>query len=113
MPADKTSYGNQSVQTLVIQYASDLPAVNLDGTDFVQERIISAEVSTEWKTYLPLLSKQNGDLKLKLKELTTNEKMIAFLPNLHRLAAICFTLPVSTASVERSFSHMKQIKTRL
>ena len=39
--------------------------------------------------------------------------MIAFLPNLHKLAAICLTLPVSTASVERSFSHMKQIKTRL
>ena len=67
MPADKTSsYGNESVQTLVTQYASDLPAVSLDATDFVQERIISTEVSTEWKTYLPLLSK-NGDLKLQLK----------------------------------------------
>ena len=38
--------------------------------------------------------------------------MIALLPNLHKLAAIHLTLPVSTASVERSFSHMKQIKTR-
>ena len=39
--------------------------------------------------------------------------MIALLRNLHKLAAICLTLPVSIASVERSFSHMKQIKTRL
>ena len=113
MPADKTSYGNESVQTLVTQYASDLPAVSLDGTDFVQEGIISTEVSTEWKTYLPLLSKQDGDLKSQLKEQTTNETMIALLPNLHKLAAICLILPVSTASVERSFSHMKQVKTRL
>ena len=89
VPADKTSYGNESVQTLVTQYTSDLPAVSLDGTDFVQERIISTEVSTEWKSYLLLLSKQNGDLKSQLKELTTDETMIALLPNLHKLAAIC------------------------
>ena len=89
VPADNTSYGNESVQTLITQYTSDLPAVSLDGTTFVQERIISTEVSTEWKTYLPLLSKQNGDLKSQLKELTTNEMMIALLPNLHKLAAIC------------------------
>ena len=105
MPADKTSYGNESVQTLVTQYASDLSAVSLDGIDFVQERIISTEVSTEWKIYLLLLFKQNGDLKLLLKELTTNETMIALLPNLHKLAAICLTLLVSTALVDRSFSH--------
>ena len=53
------------------------------------------------------------DLKLLLKELTTNETMIALLPNLHKLAAICLTLLVSTASVDRSFSHLKQIMTRL
>ena len=46
VPADKTSYGNESVQTSVTQYASDLPAVSLDGMDFVQERMISAEIST-------------------------------------------------------------------
>ena len=38
--------------------------------------------------------------------------MIALLPNLHKLVAICLTLPVSTGSVERSFSYMKRIKTR-
>ena len=63
---------------------------SLDGTDFVQERIIPAEASTEWQTYLLLLFKQNGDLGLQLKELTTNETMIALLPNLHKLAAIWF-----------------------
>ena len=61
--------------------------------------MISAEVSIEWKTYLLLLSKKKGDLKSQLKELTSNETMIALLLNLHKLAAICLTLPDSTASV--------------
>ena len=34
-------------------------------------------------------------------------------PNLHKKASIGLTIPVSTASVERSFSQMKLIKTRL
>ena len=34
-------------------------------------------------------------------------------PNLHKLANICLSLPVSTASVEHSFSQMKLIKSRL
>ena len=112
MPADKTSYGNESVQTLVTQYASDLPAVSLDGIDFVQERKISAQ-NGKHIYFSAQNGKQNGDLKSLLKELTTNETMIALLPNLNKLAAICLTLLVSTASVDRSFSHMKQIKIRL
>lgn len=34
-------------------------------------------------------------------------------PNLHKLATLCLTIPVSTASVEQSFSKMKLIKTHL
>ena len=37
----------------------------------------------------------------------------AMFPNLNTLANICLTIPVATASVERSFSQMKMIKTRL
>ena len=33
-------------------------------------------------------------------------------PNQNILANICLTIPVATASVERSFSQMKMIKTR-
>ena len=39
--------------------------------------------------------------------------LITMFPNLHKLATVCVTIPVSTASVERSFSQMKLIKTRL
>ena len=34
-------------------------------------------------------------------------------PNLSKIDAICLSIPVTTASVERSFSQMKLIKTRL
>lgn len=74
MPADKTAYGNGSVQTQVIQCASDFAAVSLDGINFIQERMSSTEVSTVWKTHLPLLSKRNGDLKSQLKELFSHMK---------------------------------------
>ena len=34
-------------------------------------------------------------------------------PNFSILANDCLTIPVGTASVERSFSHMKKVKSRL
>ena len=48
-----------------------------------------------------------------LHELVTNETLISMFPNLNTLASICLTIPIGTASVERSFSQMKMIKTRL
>ena len=57
------------------------------------------------------MSKQpKEDMTAQLKELAIND---ALLPNLHKLAVIFLSLPVATASVERSFSQMKMIKTRL
>ena len=52
-------------------------------------------------------------MKLKLKELVTNDMLTAMFPNLNTLGNICLSIPVSTASVERSFSQMKLLKTRL
>ena len=37
-------------------------------------------------------------------------QLINMFPNLKVLADFCLTIPVGTASVERSFSHMKMIK---
>ena len=48
-----------------------------------------------------------------LHELVTYETLISMFPNLNTLASICLTIPIGTASVERSFSQMKMIKTRL
>ena len=48
-----------------------------------------------------------------LHELVTNETLISMLPNLNTLTSICLTILIGTASVERSFSQIKMIKTRL
>ena len=47
-------------------------------------------------------------MQLQLTELATNEMLVTMFPNLSTLS-----IPVGTASVERSFSPMKMIKTRL
>ena len=60
------------------------------------------------------MSKQpKANMKLQLKELGTNDMLTAMFPNLSTLGNICLSIPVSTASVERSFSQMKLLKTRL
>ena len=50
---------------------------------------------------------------MQLKKLLTNDMLIALFPNLHKLATICLSIPISTASAEQSFSEMKLIKNRL
>ena len=39
--------------------------------------------------------------------------LIQIFPNLSQLARICRTLPIHTADVERSFSQLKLVKTRI
>ena len=48
-----------------------------------------------------------------LKELATNRMLVEMFPRLSDLAKVSLSIPVGTASVERSFSRMKMIKTRL
>ena len=52
-------------------------------------------------------------MKAQLKELGSNDMIKTLFPNLSKIGAICLSIPVTTASVERSFSQMKLIKTRL
>ena len=103
-------YGDSSIQTLNGQFGRDLPAKSLEGTEFEKGSIVSSDHSTKWKMYRQLLIKQpKDDIYMKLKELITNDMLIALFPNLHKLATICLSIPISTASGERSFSDMKLI----
>ena len=52
-------------------------------------------------------------MKAQLKELASNDMIKTLFPNLSKIGAICLSIPVTTASVERSFSQMKLIKNRL
>ena len=91
-------------------YGAEQPAETVDGDEYTKEALISPEIRTEWKTFRSYLSKQpKGTLYSQLTELTTSD----MLSKISTLANICLSIPVSTASVERSFSQMKLIKTRI
>ena len=85
-------YGDSSIQTLIGQFGRDLPAKSLEGTEFENATIVSSDLSTEWKMYRQLLIKQpKDDISMQLKELPTNDMLIALFPNLHKLATICLS----------------------
>ena len=108
------SYGDNEVAILTAHYGQDKSAEATTGKQYIKEGLISTEVSTEWKTYRHYLSKQPKDtFKKQLKEMSSETMMVSMFPNLSTLAKIYLTIPVSTASVEKSFSQMKMIKTRL
>ena len=97
-------YGESSIQTIIGQFGRDLPAKSLEGTEFEKVAIVSSDLST----YRQLLIKQpKDDISMQLKELLTNDMLIALFPHLYKLATI------STASAEQSFSDMILGKNRL
>ena len=67
----------------------------------------------EWKKYRRFLAQHLKEkITTQLQELATDNMMEAMYPSLRALATICLTMPVTTASVERTFSQMKLIKSR-
>ena len=74
-------YGDSSIQTLFGQLVRVLPAKSLEGTEFEKAAIVSSELGTEWKMYRQLLIKQpKDDISMQLKELLTNDMLIALFP---------------------------------
>ena len=112
-PHDLSHYGEDSISILLAHYAIDRPAETLQGEETVKEAMISPDTTTEWKTFHQFMGKQpKENMKLQLKELATNEMLKYMFPNMNTLATISLSIPIATASVERSFSQMKLIKTR-
>ena len=106
--------GEGSVTVLLDQYGGRKTAVSLEGEEYEKMGLVSSEVKAEWKTLKHYLTKKpQEDMASQLHELVTNETLISMLPHLNTLESICLTIPIGTASVERSFSQMKMIKTRL
>jgi len=102
------------VDLMLTHNGAEQPAETADGDKYTKEALIFPEIQTEWKTFRSYLSKQPKEtLYLQLTELTTSDMLRVMFPNISTLANICLSIPVSTASVERSFSQMKLIKTRI
>ena len=95
-------YGDSSIQTLIGQFGRDFPAKSLEGTEFEKEALVSSDLSIEWKRYGQLFIKQTkDDIPMQLKVLLINDMLIAFPPNLHKLATICLNIPVFTNEVSQ------------
>lgn len=74
-----------------------------------------AKTRVEWQAFKLVMSSEYQDSSFQdmLVSLMMKAMAKALYPNILFLMQVCLTLPVSTATVERSFSDMKQIKTRL
>ena len=95
-------------------YGKDKFALTLNDEETVKTAVISPKVHTEWITFRTLLAKKPEDsIALQLKRAHHKCNASYNVPKLTKDSLNCLTLPVSTASVERSFSQMKLIKTRL
>jgi len=104
------TYGKKSIEILLNHYGTEKHAMTTDNETIVMSPLINEEVHTEWITFCRLLAeKPKEDVALQHKYLITDDMLITMFPNLHKLATICVTIPVSTASIERNFSQMKLI----
>ena len=113
-PTDLSCCGEDCIDTILKHYWKDLTAESVLAEESVKPALVSSDITSEWKMYRRYIAQQpKEDMKAQLKELTTNSMLIAMFPNLSIIANICLSIPVGTASVERSFSQMKMIKTRL
>ena len=99
------NYGTDKINMLTSFYGSPQKVI-LNGQE---------ETASEWKLFRRIIYKQYLEKSLQdvLLTLTRKDDIRAGFPNLSKLAEILEVLPVTTATVEQSFSSMKLIKTRL
>ena len=113
---DKLSkYGIEKIKTLTDFYGC-VQEVHFDGNKGVSKPDIDPkDTESEWKLFRRLIFVQHQDSSLQqvLSALLSSADIAAAFPNLAELAAVLIVLPVTTATVERTFSSMKLIKTRL
>ena len=110
-----SDYATEKVKTLTNFYGC-VQEVHFDGNKGVSKPDIDPEdTESEWKLFHRLIFVQHkgNSLQQVLSTLLLSADISAAFPNLAKLAAILIVLPVTTATVERTFSSMKVVKTRL
>ena len=74
-------YGNSSFKLLLDILGEIYQLNSLEGTEFEKAAIVSSDLNKEWRTYCQLLIKQpKDDISMQLKELLTNDMLIALFP---------------------------------
>ena len=120
-----SSYGVQEIRNLADFYGKEA-SVDYLGVTYTSAPLVDRdELLSEWKIFRRALCKEK-ELIVRLKKLSTPPSMQEVLqsmrateaykgifPQTFTLINILLALPVGTATVERSFSQMKLIKTRL
>ena len=110
----KDKYGDDKIKPLIQHYSKELQGETIVGDEYVKPAFVYSDLPTEWKTFRRYITNQpKEDINKQLKELSTSSMLEIMCPGLSTLANVCLTIPVGTASVERSFSQMKMIKTWL
>ena len=109
-----SNYGESKVQTLTDFYGR-VQSVSFEGkTNRSIPGIDGDETKAEWRFFRKVLFKEYSNISMdKVISNLTNDAIGAAFPNLVTLASLAILLPVTTATVERSFSDMNLIKTRL
>ena len=111
---DLNRYGVDHIGTLLSHYGTDKLGQTSLGEPTVKKALISSEIHTEWISYRRFIAmKPKENMKSQLTDMVSNDMLTTMFPNLHTIAIISLSILVATASVERSFSQMKLIKTRL
>ena len=119
-----STHGLQEIESLANFYGREATVVYHDVSYTSPPLLDQKELISEWKIFRRALYKEK--LIIQTKELLTNPTMQEVLqsmqtteayrgifPQTFTLLNILLAIPVGTASVERSFSQMKMLKTRL
>ena len=107
-------YGSAELEKL-LKFYGETTEIEYEGNVYTTPADFDkTETRHEWKAFKLVIFEEKS---LSLKELATlflrSEAKCVTFPNIKILLTIAMVLPVSTATVERSFSDMKQIKGRL
>ena len=96
------AYGNNEIGLLSSQFSEALPSSE-------------AEVISEWSSYKQFMMENCTEMSLGqiITDLCTDTTKGRIFPNMTALAKICRVIPIHTGNVERTFSQLKLIKTRV
>ena len=105
----------EQIKTLTDFYGVEQKVNVGEDVGISQPNINAKETQSEWKLFrcLIFLQYKGRSIQFVLSRLLGNGEIYSAFPNLAKIAVILDELQVTTTTVDRSFSNMKLIETRL